>query len=337
MKRAWILILLLLFGMADLARAQARPGASLETCFAGAADYSPVYPTSVFPAGATTEVAAVIRLGQGESYPTMTATWMAVEVPGTRPNFVIRKIDMDLKGKDRAAVRVNHPEGLFAGKYRLELATGGRPWKSAEFRIAPLASPEVKQPKDLLPLSPGTVWRYAFTQEFGRNVRPRLPAGMKLDADGKLRASMTKTATNTDSVGTHVENRRNNDLVEEEWWRLTDAGLVMAKIKSGGDESVFSPPHRIWPWPLKTPQEWSFEPEDKSYTQRWRMWGPVPIKGPGGETPGYVVLMEQPSPQPDLSAERHYVPGIGMVREIITQARNGAMLTRWEIVLEAKP
>src|SRR3990170_4793819 len=129
--------------------AQAKPGASLEICLAGAADYTPVYPTSVFPAGATKEVTAVVRLGKGESYPTMTATWIAVEVPGTRPNFMINKIDMDLKGKDRAAVRFNHPEGLLAGKYRLEVATGGRPWKSAEFSVTPLALPEVKQPGDL--------------------------------------------------------------------------------------------------------------------------------------------------------------------------------------------
>lgn len=335
MKRAWILMLLL--GVAGPAWAQPRPGASLEICLAEAADYSPVYPTKVFPAGTTKEVAAVVRLGSGEAYPTMTATWIAVDVRGTRPNFVINKIDMDLRAKDRAAVRVNHPEGLPTGKYRLEITARGKPWKSAEFSVVPIAAPEVKQPKDLLPLDPGTAWRYAFTQEFGRNIRPRLPQGMKLDADGKLRASTTRMATKTDSVGTHIEHRRNNELVEEEWWRLTDAGLVIAKIRSGGDESVFNPPHPIWPWPLKTPQEWSFQPEDKSYNQRWRMWGPVPIKGPAGEAPGYVVLMEQPSSQLDLSAERYYLPGIGMVREVITQARNGVLLTRWEHVLTAKP
>jgi len=335
MKRAWIPILLL--GMADLAWPQARPGAVLEVCLARAADYSAVYPTSVFPAGATKEVIAVLRLGGGESYPTMTATWTAVEVAGTRPNFVINKVDMDLKGKDRAAVRVNHPERLLPGKYRIEITAGGRPWKSAEFSVAPLASPEVKQPGDLQRMNPGTVWRYTFTQEFGRNFRPELPAGMKLDADGKFRASMTKTATKTDSLGTHIETRRNNELVDEEWWRLTDNGLVIAKVRSGGDEEIYNPPHPIWPWPLKTPQEWSFEPQDKSYKQRWRLWGPVPVKGPGGQAPGYVVLMDQSVPQLDLSAERHYLPGIGMVREVITQARNGVMLTRWENVLTAKP
>jgi hypothetical protein len=67
------------------------------------------------------------------------------------------------------------------------------------------------------------------------------------------------------------------------------------------------------------------------------MWGPVPIKSPAGEWPGYVVLMEQPSANIALSVERHYVAGVGMVREVVTQARNGVMLTRWESVLTAKP
>ncbi len=339
-KLFWMGILVL--AVADLAGAQTLPatpgdGASLEVCLAAAADYSPVYPTRVFPAGATNEVAAVLRLRSGESYPAMTATWVAVDVPGTPPGFVIRTIDMDVRGRDRAVVRVNHPEGLLPGRYRLDITAGTKPWKSAEFAVAPIAAAEVKHPRELLPLTPGTVWRYTFTQEFGRNIRPNLPPGMKLDADGKLRATLTKRATKTDNVGTQIETRRNNVLVEEEWWQLTDAGLVIAKIKSDGDESTFSPPQSLWPWPLKTPKEWFFEPEDKSFKQHWRLWGPVRIRGPAGAAPGYVVLMEQPSPQIDLSAERHYLPGIGMVREVITQARNGVMLTRWEIVLTTKP
>jgi len=67
------------------------------------------------------------------------------------------------------------------------------------------------------------------------------------------------------------------------------------------------------------------------------MWGPVMLKGPAGEAPGYVVLMQQPSPGIVVTVERQYVPGIGMIREVVVQARNGAMLTRWENRLTAKP
>jgi hypothetical protein len=122
--------------------AQAQTG-QLQFCLAEAVDYSPVYATQVFPLGATKEVAAVIRLGRGESYPAMAATWIAADVADTPKNFVIRKIDMQMAGKDRAVVRVNMPtpEGMRAGKYRLEVTGGGKPWRSAEFSVAPLPQP----------------------------------------------------------------------------------------------------------------------------------------------------------------------------------------------------
>ncbi len=338
------LLPILLIAASGLAAAQqpqattAREGAFLELGFAEAMDYTAVYPTKVFPAaGATREVAAVLRLGKGESHATMAATWIAADVPGTKPGFVIQRIDMDLKGKDRAVVRFKHPQGLLAGKYRLEITAQGKPWKSAEFQVTPSAAPEVGRPTDLLSLTPGTVWNYALAQEFGPNVRPRLPPGVKLDADGRFRASTSVKVAKVDALGAHVETRQGKALANEEWLRITDAGLVIVKIRSGDDESTFDPPHVLLPWPLATPKEWHFEPDDKSYRQRFRMWGPVPIKGPAGEKPGYVVLMQQPSPDVALCVERQYIPGIGVVRESITQARNGVLLTRTVSVLTSMP
>ena len=339
----WLLIHMV-FAYAALAQAQpartAQPGtAQLQLCLAGAVDYSPVYPTQLFPVGTTHEVAAVVRLGKGESYRTMFATWTAVDVGAAAPrNPVINKVQMQMQGKDRAAVRMRSGAGaLPPGKYRLDITADGKPWRSAEFSVVPVHAPDVKQPKDLLPLAPGTIWRYAFEQQFAPGLKPDLSGGMKLDSDGRLRATLTRTAARTDTAGTHIETRRNNALVEEEWWRLTDKGLVVTQVKNGDEVEKFDPPSPIWPWPLKTPQEWSYEPPDKSFKQRWRMWGPLPIKGPAGEAPGYVVLMEHPSQPIALSVERHYLPGIGMVRESIIQARNGVLVTRWDNVLTAKP
>ena len=96
MARTWIVILAL--AMAAPARAQARPGSALQVCLAEAADYSAVYPTSVFPAGATNEVTAVVRLGRGESYAQMTATWIAVDVSGTPANVVITRTNLESQG-----------------------------------------------------------------------------------------------------------------------------------------------------------------------------------------------------------------------------------------------
>jgi hypothetical protein len=73
--------------------------------------------------------------------------------------------------------------------------------------------------------------------------------------------------------------------------------------------------------------------KDHSYRQTYRMWGPLPLRGPQGEAPGYVVLTEQPVPPGSLTVERHIIPGIGLVKEIIVQALRGEMLSRQELIL----
>lgn len=312
-------------------------GASLETCLTEASDYSAVYPTQTFPAGSTREVAAVLRLAKGESYPGLTATWIAVSVPGYKPNSELKRIEMDLRGKDRAVVRFAHALGLPAGAYRLDVGRPGKPWKSADFRVAPVAAPALKQSADMMPLAVSTQWRYGLTQEFGPNIRPQMPPGTKLDADGKFRAGTTVAVVGSNASGMHVETRQNGELVNEEWMQLGDGGLVITKIRSGGDESDFKPPHPLWPWPLVTPKEWFYEDREKTFKQRFRMWGPLPITGPAGEAPGYVVVMQQPAGDVSVTVERRYLPGIGLVRESITQGRNGKLVTRTTMELSAAP
>jgi hypothetical protein len=309
----------------------------VQLCLAQAADYSAVYPTTAFPVGSTEEVAAVVRLGQGESYRNLVATWTAVEAGNATRNQVINKVTVPMQRLDRAVVHMRSKAGpLPAGKYRLEVMADGKPLRNLDFVVAPVEPPVVRAPDAMLPLKPGTVWRYSFVQQFAPGVRPTLPPGTKLESDGTLRATLEKTATGQDNTGVHIQARRNGVIVEEEWWKLTEAGLVVTKLKSDGEEQTFDPPGALWPWPPKTPRRWEYE-IDASLKQTFRMWGPVAVNGPSGSAPGYVVLMQQPSQPIALSVERHYLPGVGMVREVVVQARNGVMLTRWESVLTQKP
>lgn len=336
MKRLSLLSLVCFVAAHGTAPAQPAAGSELQLGLAAAADYSPVYPTRVFPADTTREITAVVRLGKGESYKKLEGSWIAVDA-GKTPNQVISKMTLPVQG-DRGAMHLRAgARGFPAGKYRIDVTADGTPWRTVEFSVEPIEAPQVKRPADLLPFKPGTVWRYAFEQEFARGVKFELPAGEKLDPDGRLRTTLTRTAVANESLGLHIETRRNNRLVEEEWWKLTDKGLVVTKLKTGEQESTFDPPGRLWPWPLKMPQRWTYRPPGMPFTQTFRMWGPVPVKAPGGEGPGYVLLMEQPSKPIALSVERHYLPGVGLVREVIVQAQNGAMLTRWQNVLVAKP
>ncbi len=332
---------LLVAGLPPAARAAAS-GGSLQVCLAAAADYTPVYPTRTFPAG-TTDVAAVLRLGRGESYDTMTATFVAVDVGKVAPpNSVIRRIEMRVGGRDRAAVRFRGGDrALPPGRYRLDVAAAGKAWRSVGFTVAAASpAPAVKAPADLLPLTEGTVWTYAFVQEAGPGVTLQQAADLKPGPDGKLRATVTRTVGSADADGTRIEIRRNGVLIEEQWWRLADAGLLVTRRKSGGETTAFDPPGVLLPFPLEAPQGWTYESRDGSIRQAYRIFGPVPVASPAGRVPGYVVVGEQPASitatvTGTLSVEQHVVPGVGTVREVSVLAWNGRMLTREEMVLKA--
>src|SRR3972149_6778295 len=124
-------VLLLAHGSAD--------GQTLQLCLAGAADYSPVYPTTSFPVGSTEEVTAVVRLAKGESYRNLGATWTAVDVgKAGPPNQVIKKANIPLARLDRASIYMRSKAGpLPPGKYRLPLHPHRKPRGSAPRPPAP--------------------------------------------------------------------------------------------------------------------------------------------------------------------------------------------------------
>ena len=64
------------------------------------------------------------------------------------------------------------------------------------------------------------------------------------------------------------------------------------------------------------------------------MWGPLPVKGPAGEAPGYVVFLLQKESIGALSGERHWLPGVGLVREVIISTVGDRLAGRTEMVLQ---
>ena len=186
---------------------------------------------------------------------------------------------------------------------------------------------------ELLPLQSGKTWTYSFVQESGRGAKISFP-DLKPGADGKYRATVTMKVAGSDASGAHIEMRRNDRLVFEEWWRIDKQGLVATQRRTESETVGLTPPQVVWKLPLKAPAKWSYHPKDKSYEQKYSMWGPLPVKAPGGEVPGYVVLVEQPSRAGSTTVERHFVPGVGMVREIIVVALGDELVSRQEMVLQ---
>ena len=95
---------------------------------------------------------------------------------------------------------------------------------------------------------------------------------------------------------------------------------------------VLDPPQILWAWPLR-PHNWTYTPKDKSYKQTARMWGPLPVKTPDGEKPEWIVFIEQPAGLSTISAERHWVPGMGLAHETIITTLNQDMISRQEMNL----
>jgi len=324
----------------------AAQGPLLQLCLSEAADFSPVYPTDVFPANAR-EIAAVVHLGPGESHKALTATWIAVDVgKAAPPNKEIAKSNIPLN-KMTISFRLSLLGSMPPGKYRLDVLADGNPWKSSEFTvIETIKTPDVKQPADLLPLRQGQVWTYSYVQEAGPGAKISLP-DVKPDADGKLRFAVTLTVAGTDAAGNRLDMRRNNALVFQEWWRLDSNGLASTQRKDVDPHAKdavedltqnpvikLDPPQMLLRWPLRAPQVWTYTPTDHSYSQTIKMWGPLPIKGPTATAPGYLVLIEQKEGVGALTAERQWIPGVGLVHEVIISTVGDRLAGRSEMVLQ---
>lgn len=336
----WSLLLLL---SVSPVQGQQQTG-SFNLCLAAAADGTCVYPTQRF-LSPTKQVIVAFPLTEGEPGQ-FTAQLVILDVGGAMPpNSVISRQDMQpAKGSTRGLLTFMGPP-LPIGKYRVDVTAGGKPWKSVEFTVAAgEKAPDVKRPEDLLPLHKGQLWTYALVREASKGAKGLPPGpvpgiGAKIDlstiapgADGKYRAKVTLTAASTDQAGTRIEIRRDGVLAFEEWWRLDERGWAATQIKGPLGPSRIDPPQVLLPLPLTAPQEWAYEPKSGSFKQTYRMWGPVPVKGPRGEARGYVVLIEQLSSFAAITVERHFLPGVGLTREVsITDA--GGEVSRTELVL----
>jgi len=316
--------------------AAAQSGASLQTCLAAAADYSPVYPTVVFPV-TSHELDAVFRLGQGEHYKKLSARWIAVDVGSVAPqNSLAGTNNLTLNKNTTAGVlRLELMKGFPAGNYRLDVTADGKPWKSVVFQVAqPPGGAGLASLGALMPLTKGKAWTYAFVQEAGGIAKiSRAPPGATLDADGKVRATVTATVVGTEGRGVHLTWARGGVPFSEEWWQLTDRGLAASQRKVEGATVALDPPQTVFPWPVEMGRHWDYVSRDHTLRQNYRIWGPVPVKGPKGEAPGYVVLVQQKGPMATTTVEREYLPGLGMVRSLTIMGLGAEMVSREELVL----
>jgi len=328
--------------VALLLLALAAPGAAqerlLQPALAQAADYTPVYPTNTYPSG-TRQVLAVFRLGENQSFKSVTAQLVAVDVGGVAPpNFHVSRAELRSRGAERGYFFADLPRPFPAGRYRWDVSGDGKPWQSAEFTVAATAgdAAAAMPAEAAMPLGDGRSWPYDFLLESGPGVHMTIDA-LKPDADGRYRGSFTARVVGHDAAGAHIEMPLALNPLQE-WWQIGPKGVVLAQRNIQGQMFVMDPPQLILPWPPKPPQSWDWRAKDRTIKvhQTYRMWGPVPVEGPKGPAQGYVVLIREEDPDDHslTTFERHFLPGFGVVREVVIVAQNGDRILRRELTLK---
>jgi hypothetical protein len=317
---------------------------ALVTCLAAAGDSTPIYPTDEFP-GSLRKIVVAYRLADSESFERLTSIWIAVDVGDAAPaNTEMARVDIALQGHKRGTIKYSQDNPLPIGKYRVDVLADGKPWKSVAFTVVPAtAIAPLANPADLFALTEGKIWNYEFTQQSGTGEKLTVP-GVETDADGRLRAKVAIVVGKSDKDGTRLEFRRNGQLVQEEWWRLEAAGLAVTQRKGSGEAVRLDPPQLLLALPLAAEKRWDYRPKDGAYQQTYRMVGPLPIAlARAGltskPTMGFVVIVEQAMdannpPAGKITVERHFVPGVGLVKETILTTMGDKLVGRQEMTLQ---
>lgn len=307
--------------------------AGIQLGLAQAADGSSVYPTQEFRTN-DRHIAVLFRLGDNDQYKKLTATFTAVDVGSALPpNSQVARGSMSVKAGDHGVFTTSVMRS--PGKYKVEVFGDNQPWKSADFSIAKAADPmQLKDPGELLPVNKGRIWTYSFVQEIGKIGKVSdIPPGVTKGPDGKYHGEMKATVVDTDAAGAHVQYQRGGQIFLEEWWELDKHGLGVTKRITEGNTVSFDPPQTIWKLPLSYTGDWTFRLKDQNIHQKFYQWGPLPIKAPSSDTQGYIVLIEQSEGPLVMTVERHFAPGIGMVRQVYTTALGGKLVSREDAVL----
>jgi hypothetical protein len=333
LRRRLLLALLLAATAIGVADAQE---SSLQTCLDAAADFSPVYLTDQFPSG-TNEITAVWQLGASEQVRELAGSFIAVDVGAAAPpGDHILEAQVALGNSRAGRFRFAQPGSFPAGRYRLEVTADGAPGRSVEFTIQPDQNSPTPPLADVVPLAVGKTWRYDFSQEAGEGAHVELP-DIQPGPDGKLHATVTYTVAGTDNAGAHLEMRRNDKLVLEEWWRAGPAGLVVTRRRADGQLAPLDPPQPLLAWPpgVKT---WDWPSASATPHEHVEMWGPLPIDAGGGKMPGYIVLSRTEQQPAGMigTIERDFVPGLGMLREHTVVQIGPVTALRQDVVLAAQ-
>ncbi|MDQ3439570.1 MAG: hypothetical protein M3478_04395 [Planctomycetota bacterium] len=341
-RTAFALLLTAAVVLTDSPARGAETEGSLTPCLAMDAAGGPIYPTSTFvPAGR--ELVAVFALGPEDGFDKLTARWIAVDVGDVAPaNTTIGENEMELKARRKGLLRYSQTGPLPVGKYRLEVLARGKEWKTADLTVAapPADAVERDAAAPLFEVGEGKSIAYTMTGTPGAGVKLNIPNAKPGD-DGVVRADLSQKFAPADENGIPVETHISGQLVSTGYLKNDATGLFLIAHKDGDKIVKAEEPHTFVKLPLSHGMEWPYT-VGKNGKGVTRVWGPLPVEGPGGPKPGWVVVGKEEyniskpgtsSIESAVTTERHFLPGFGMVKEVRTSTIGEKLDSRHEIVL----
>jgi hypothetical protein len=167
--------------------------------------------------------------------------------------------------------------------------------------------------------------------------------GVTPEADGTIRTTIATKIGKAEDAGTPYEVSINDKPVGKMWVKIDEKGLQAHRVQEGDSAKQLDPPRMIYPLPpkLEDGTEWTVKAEDGG-EQKFTLFGPLTIDGPGGPATGYLIFSEEQTSagSPGTEAvrgkntiERYFIPKVGLVREVQVDTLAGKLTTRREIKL----
>src|SRR4029077_10028281 len=193
----------------------------------------------------------------------------------------------------------------------------------------------------VIPIAPGTSWRYNMTEEIGKGLN--LP-NVKADTDGKIRLGVTYRLEGTEDVdGKNLlkfEMHRAGTITNTDLISVDEHGITCwARVNLDGELVKFTPPQTMIAAPLKKGADWNFDGQagDMKVQQHYGVLGEEKIDVPAGNFQTFHIHGEQTTPN-RMTIDRWFAPGVGIVKDITTmQDAKGDLLQRISLELTEAP
>jgi hypothetical protein len=193
----------------------------------------------------------------------------------------------------------------------------------------------------VIPIAPGTTWRYNMTEEIGKGLNV---SNLKTDADGKIRMAVLYRLEGTEDVDgkdlLKFEMHRAGTITNTDLLAVDEHGIICwARVNLDGELVKFNPPQIMVAVPLKKGAAWDFNGEagELKVQQHYDVVAEEKIDVPAGKFQAFRIHGEQTSPN-RMTIDRWFAPGVGIVKDVTTtQDAKGDLLQRISLELVESP